>query len=645
MPSSPDSSQGFPASELLMSENLGLIGNTIGSYQIQRKRRCFDPYALYFEAIDTDHRETYWMIAYPSEILSVPGVFASIESEIQDLYRLKHDFLMHPTEVIHDSKEQYLFLVFPAFTRSIPLKELDGKLRPVQIRKLFYFLANLLEATHDHGIFGSLDPRQIYVRRQGDDIDIRWYRTPMKYHHLLPKNLETTDENEWWSYQSPETVKGQPATPRSDFFSLGTILFESLTGKRAFFHQVADQVQQMIVSGSSKHLERVKLTPEQLEFLQDLHQCDPALRLTSTRVFQEKIRDMFQDVSKYPEVYPQTSEHPALYVKESQPQLSGASAGSIPEQHTNTSMEWRETSSRSPQSISSIPDQEQHSVVSTDQNQDISFVTVSPGSQGMGIPSCEEETADSMGGKQGISAFPVAVVHGEENKTKELVSEAVPVVSSQHSEEEPHATAIVYSHHVMNLKKIHPVVVKIETSSSAQRSSETTELQSPSSSSPYIRIVPVFPGCLVSPQEVIVDVRTSRIEAHFWVVPLASVDIFQAACIQLWHGGVPKDEIPVPSKIYSQIPTWIAAFASILSFVAGFAFDLYGPQTQAAFKADASLISHMFHQSITVFAGYGFWFGFFFLFVAGISYYLRRPQSTDPIRYVLSQTIPSAQNF
>ena len=35
-------------------------------------------------------------------------------------------------------------------------------------------------------------------------------------------------------YMSPEQVRGKPADPRSDIFAFGAMLYEMLSGKRAF---------------------------------------------------------------------------------------------------------------------------------------------------------------------------------------------------------------------------------------------------------------------------------------------------------------------------------------------------------------------------------------------------------------------------
>src|SRR5205814_5223653 len=49
-------------------------------------------------------------------------------------------------------------------------------------------------------------------------------------------------------YMSPEQVRGKPADPRSDIFSFGAILYEMLSGKRAFHGDTAADTMSAILT-------------------------------------------------------------------------------------------------------------------------------------------------------------------------------------------------------------------------------------------------------------------------------------------------------------------------------------------------------------------------------------------------------------
>jgi serine/threonine-protein kinase len=51
---------------------------------------------------------------------------------------------------------------------------------------------------------------------------------------------------------SPEQVKGQPVDHRSDIFSFGTVLYELLSGKRAFKRDTsAETIVAILTQGAS----------------------------------------------------------------------------------------------------------------------------------------------------------------------------------------------------------------------------------------------------------------------------------------------------------------------------------------------------------------------------------------------------------
>jgi serine/threonine protein kinase len=59
------------------------------------------------------------------------------------------------------------------------------------------------------------------------------------------------------AYVAPERLEGDPATPASDLYSTGVVLYEALTGRRAFFADNSLALAEQIRSGRAPQLQRV----------------------------------------------------------------------------------------------------------------------------------------------------------------------------------------------------------------------------------------------------------------------------------------------------------------------------------------------------------------------------------------------------
>ena len=127
--------------------------------------------------------------------------------------------------------------------------ELSGGPLPWRkVREIAAAVADGLAAAHGKGIVHrDLKPENIFITADGRvkilDFGLARYAGPISSEAatgtLTPADTQRGVVLGTLGYISPEQLKGEPADARSDIFSLGCVLYEMLTGQRAFLRDSA----------------------------------------------------------------------------------------------------------------------------------------------------------------------------------------------------------------------------------------------------------------------------------------------------------------------------------------------------------------------------------------------------------------------
>jgi len=209
-----------------------LSGQTFGGYQLRERIGAGDYGAVYRALQPTMGREVAVKIIL-RHVASRPAFIRRFEIEAQLVARLEHlhivplyDFWRDPT----GASLVMRWLRAGSLAQALEKSPLDLPAAVLLVDQI----ASALAAAHKSRIVHrNLKPSNILLDEEGNaflsDFGIaRDLSRPGKHNHLKDNLVGPLD------YLSPEQARGQEITPKTDLYSLGVTLYESLTGQHPF---------------------------------------------------------------------------------------------------------------------------------------------------------------------------------------------------------------------------------------------------------------------------------------------------------------------------------------------------------------------------------------------------------------------------
>ena len=243
-----------------------------------------------YRAHDTRLNRDVAIKILPASFASDPERRARFEREAQAVASLSHPNVLaiHDTG-IHDGQ---MFVV----TELLEGETLAERLKagPLSVRKTLdtaVQIARGLAAAHDkHVVHRDLKPDNLFLLRDGrvKILDFGLARQLPSFTGATETVPAATDPGVVMGtvgYMAPEQVRGEPVDARADLFAFGAVLYEMLTGQRAFRRSTAAETMTAILRDEPPELtqQRADLSPAIDRIVRHCLEKDPSQRFQSAR--------------------------------------------------------------------------------------------------------------------------------------------------------------------------------------------------------------------------------------------------------------------------------------------------------------------------------------------------------------------------
>lgn len=166
---------------------------------------------------------------------SDPTFVARFEQEARLAAALSHPHIVQVYDVGHDGDQPYIVM---EYVEGETLKDLIIRTGPLPVQRALEIISGVLAAltfAHEHNsVHRDIKSQNILLTRSGD-VKVADFGIARELSGAAARTLTVTGMVIGSvHYFSPEQAQGQPATPRSDVYAAGVVLYEMLTGKLPF---------------------------------------------------------------------------------------------------------------------------------------------------------------------------------------------------------------------------------------------------------------------------------------------------------------------------------------------------------------------------------------------------------------------------
>ena len=271
-----------------------MIGSKLGPYEISAKLGEGGMGEV-FRATDRKLGRDVAIKVLPAHLAADAEALARFEREAQAVAALSHPNILAIFDFGRDGETVYAAM---ELLEGETLRErlASGALPSRKALEIAAQVARGLAAAHERGIVHrDLKPDNLFLTGDGQvkilDFGLaRQVEQPGSKSQLLAAPTQGPGTSPGAvlgtvGYMSPEQVRGETADHRSDIFSLGVVLHEMLTGKRAFARDSAAETMTAILREEPAEIETLaeKLPPSLVRLLQHCLEKRPAERFQSAR--------------------------------------------------------------------------------------------------------------------------------------------------------------------------------------------------------------------------------------------------------------------------------------------------------------------------------------------------------------------------